>query len=118
MFQIIPTYSNYLELTEFVIVFEDLTYIKHLKNNVFSLLMVNLTYTEKSFVKWTHHFLPYGFALNVTQMNSKNPELDGTISPIHSLLRMNIYEKETLLPFSPNRSKRSSWHLKIYLFQW
>lgn len=26
------------------------------------------------------------------------------ISPIHSLMRMNIYEKETLLPFSSNRS--------------
>ena len=95
-------------MTELVLVFEDLTNIKHLKNNVFSPLMVNLICTEKSFVKWTHHFLPYGFALNVTQMNSKNSELDGSVSPFHSLLRMNIYEKETLLPFSLNRSKRSS----------
>ena len=108
MFQIIPTYSNYLDLTEFVLVFEDLTNIKHLKNNVFSRLMVNLICTEKSFFKWTHHFLPYGFELNVTHMNSNNSELDGSISPIHSLLRMNIYERETLLPFSSNRGKRSS----------
>lgn len=108
MFQIIPTYSNYLDLNEFVLVFEDLTNIKHLKNNVFSPLMVNLICTEKSFFKCTHHFLPYGFALNVTQMNSNNSELDGSISPIHSLLRMNIYERETLLPFSSNRGKRSS----------
>ena len=61
-------------MTEFVLVFEDLTNIKHLKNNVFSPLMVNLICTEKSFFKWTHHFLPYGFALNVTQMNSNNSE--------------------------------------------
>lgn len=64
---------------EFILLSEDLTKIKHLKNNVFLPLMVNLICTERSFVKWTHRFLPSCFALNIIQMNSKNPELDGTI---------------------------------------
>lgn len=64
---------------EFILLSEDLRKINHLKNNVFSPMMVNVTYTERFSVKGTYHFLSSCFALNITQMKSKNPELHGTI---------------------------------------